>query len=139
MVLIMMFSFDSISRTRSSTCLLQFNDPILPLLCSTFEYYPLVSRGYRAIAPPLMNSCWSNTSHQFCRSRCSGLSSTEDTAYLLLHHSFCLMMLLFDCILLKPLDIKCRGHHQHFSLFQVSIEFTVSNTILAPLSGWLST
>ena len=48
---------------------------------------PLVSRRYCAIAPPLMNSCWCDTSHRFCRSIGSGLSPTKNTEYLLLHRS----------------------------------------------------
>ena len=99
---------------------------------STFEYYPLVSRGYHAIALHLINFGWSNTFACHSHSTGSGLSSTENTAYLLLHHPFCLVMLLFDCILLKPLDIKCRGQHQHVCLFQVLIEFIMRNAILAP-------
>ena len=34
----------------------QVNDPVLLLSCSTFEYYPLVSRRCLAIAPHLTNS-----------------------------------------------------------------------------------
>src|SRR3954467_3475784 len=37
MVLTMMFSFDSISQTTWSTCLLQVNDLVQVLPCSTFE------------------------------------------------------------------------------------------------------
>jgi len=35
-------------------------------------------------------------------------------------------------ILLKPLDIECRGHNQHFCLSQVLIGIIVRNTIPAP-------
>ena len=38
---------------------------------------------------------------------------------LLLHHSFCLMSPLLDCIFLKPFDMMCRGHHRHFDFSQV--------------------
>ena len=39
-----MFFLDPISRTSWSTCLLQSNTPVQPLLWSIVEYYPLVSR-----------------------------------------------------------------------------------------------
>ena len=80
----------------------------------------------------LWNFWWNNTFPCHSHSMGSGLSSTENTEYLLRHHSFCLMSSLFDCILLKPLDIMCRGHHQHLGFFQVLIELVVRNTILAP-------
>src|SRR3954467_10071653 len=40
MVLTMIFSFDSIYQTTWSTCLLQVDDPVRLLSCSTLEYYP---------------------------------------------------------------------------------------------------
>ena len=81
MVLTMMSSFNSISQTTWNTCLLQVNDPILFHLR---ELTPLVSRRYCGIAPPLMNSCWCDTSHRFFESTGSGLLSTENTEHLLL-------------------------------------------------------
>ena len=40
---------------RLKYLLSQVNDPVLLLSCSTFEYYPLVSRRCLAIAPHLTN------------------------------------------------------------------------------------
>ena len=133
MVLTMMFPFDSASQNmieHLSATSQRSSSASIMILPSSIT--PLESRGYRAIAPPLIKCCRRNTSHRFCHSLGSGLSSTENPAYLLLHHPFCLVMLLFDCILLKPLDIKCHGQHQHVCLFQVLIEFIMRNAILAP-------
>ena len=69
----------SFSRTSLSTCLLQINTPAQPLFWSTFEYYPLVSRGYQPIALHLMNFWWSSTFPRHSHSTGSGLSSTENT------------------------------------------------------------
>jgi hypothetical protein len=112
MVLPMIFSLDSISQTKLNTCLLKINNPNQLILHCTIEYHPwyledIIRLHY--ILRILMN-----------------------TTYLFFHHPFCLVMLLFDCILLKSLDIKCRGHLQHFIFPHVFIEFMVRNTILAP-------
>src|SRR3954469_5925004 len=40
MVLTMILSLDSIYQTTWSTCLLQVDDPVRLLSCSTLEYYP---------------------------------------------------------------------------------------------------
>src|SRR3954470_108713 len=132
MVPTMMFSFDSISQTTWSTCILQVNNPVQILSCSTFENLtPLVSRRYCGIAPPLMNSSWCDTSHRFCQSTGSALSLTENTEYLLLAIPF-LDVVAIRWHPLKPLDMMCRGHHQHFYFSHVSIELITRNTILAP-------
>src|ERR1041385_153794 len=81
------------------------------ILHSTFEYYPWYLEDiipWHYILWIVMKLCLSMSSPFHG----SGLSSTENTAYLLLHRPFCLVMLLFNCILLKSLDVKCRGHHQ---------------------------
>ena len=45
-----MFFFDPISRASLSTCLLQIISRVHPLLCSTVEYYTMVSREYHGTA-----------------------------------------------------------------------------------------
>src|SRR3954468_3103122 len=50
MVLTMIFPFDSVYQTTWSTGLLSVNDRV---------------QRYCGIAPPLMNSCWCDTSHRF--------------------------------------------------------------------------
>src|SRR4051812_13011771 len=95
------------------------------------ELTPLVSRRYCGIAPPLMNSSWCDTPHRFFQSTGSGLLLTENTEYLFLAIPF------VDVIAIRwhpllPLDIMCRGPHQHLDIFQLLIGLTVRNTILAP-------
>ena len=88
-VLTMMFSFDSISQTTWITCPLQVNDPVqIFIMFLLRELTPLASRRYSGIAPPLMNSCWCDTSHRFCQSTGSGLSLTKNTEYLFARHPF---------------------------------------------------
>ena len=41
---------NTISRASLSTCLLQSNAPVQPLLQSVIEYYPMVSRDYYGTA-----------------------------------------------------------------------------------------
>ena len=41
---------NTISRASLSTCLLQSNAPVQPLLRSVVEYYPMVSRDYYGTA-----------------------------------------------------------------------------------------
>ena len=117
-------NMENLSSTsqRSSSTSIAFHLRELPLGISRISYHCTTSYWL----------WWNNAFPCRNHSMGSGLSSTENTAYLLLHHPFCLVMLLFDCILLKPLDIKCRGHHQHFCFFHVSIEFMVRNTMLSP-------
>ena len=52
---------NTISRASLSTCLLQSNTPVQPLLWFVDEYSPLVSRNYHGTAELLMSSSSSTT------------------------------------------------------------------------------
>jgi hypothetical protein len=71
---------------------------------------PLVSRRYCGIASPFMNPDWCDTFHRFFASTGSGLSSTENTEYLLFTIPF-LDVVAIRWHPLKPLDMMCRGPH----------------------------
>ena len=71
---------------------------------------PLISRRYCGIAPPLMNSCWCDTSDWFWQTTGSGLSLTKNSEYLFLAIPF-LDVVAIRWHPLKPLDMMCRGPH----------------------------
>ena len=101
------------------------------ILHSTFEYYPLVPRGYRVIALRLMSF---DEAMPFLVIAMPWFWVVVNREHRIpfAHLSIFSMSSLFDCILLKPLDIMCRGHQQYFDFSHVSIEFMTRNTFLAP-------
>src|SRR4051812_49422478 len=130
MVLAMIFSFDSIYQTTWSTSLLQVNDPVRLLSCSTLEYYPSgistilchCTTPYEIFVDTILLLDFAIPWVLGCRQ-----PRTPNTFFSLF---FCWLSLLFDCILLKPLDIMCRGPHQLLDFFQVLIGLIMRNTIL---------
>src|ERR1041385_5473334 len=78
---------------------------------------PLVSRGYHAFALHLMN-CDETMPIPVIAISWFWVVVNQEHRILLLHHTFCLMSPLFNCIFLKPFDMICRGHHRHFDFSQ---------------------